>query len=171
MEPETEKKTSTTAIQMTRKSVASSRGASARTNGSSHGPSPAKRMGRKNQNGSTRWCISVVKRWKCSWMKKKRRNSGLAAETAMNHGDAMARKRRGPATGRRRLISPQSLFTRRKKKIAAPGSTRPISPLLSMAAAHAAQNQSMRPSRNATSAAARKTLTLISSVFTWPSST
>ncbi len=52
-------------------------------------------------------------------------------------------------------------------KSAAPGSTMPISPLLSTANAQATQKSSMWPIRNAITAADRNTLTLMSSVFTW----
>src|SRR5258708_38715438 len=57
-----------------------------------HGRNPAKRMGMKNHAGWTRRCDVVRKRSKCSCTKKKRANSGLDRETAMNHGMAMMAK-------------------------------------------------------------------------------
>src|SRR5258706_15474785 len=68
-----------------------------------HGRNPNARIGRKYHQAATRRCSVVRKRSKCSWMKKKRANSGLAAETAMNHGAAMAKKSGRPNSHSRRL--------------------------------------------------------------------
>src|SRR5690348_2333566 len=51
-----------------------------------HGRNPATNIGAKYHHAPVRRCSVVRKRSKCSWMKKKRANSGLRSDTRMNHG-------------------------------------------------------------------------------------
>ena len=74
---------------------------------------PAASTATKYHQGCTRWCISVVKRWKCSCTKKKCANSRFAADTAMNQGAAMARNSSAPGTMRRRRSSDPSRLSSR----------------------------------------------------------
>ena len=55
------------------------------------GTRAASKTGTKNQNGSWRSCTLVRYRSRCSRTKKKSKKSGLARQTAQNHGTVSAK--------------------------------------------------------------------------------
>src|SRR5215831_20215897 len=69
---------------------------------------PSARIGMKYHHAPSRRCSVVRKRVKCSWMKKKSKNSGLRSDTMTNHGAAIARKTSAPETRCSRRHNAQS---------------------------------------------------------------
>src|SRR6266550_1789184 len=73
-----------------------------------HGISPISNSGTKYHSAPVRRCSDVRKRSRCSWMKKKRANSGFLSETAMNQGADNTRSTASPATRWSRLQTVKS---------------------------------------------------------------
>src|SRR5437588_2347565 len=73
-----------------------------------HGISPTSNSGTKYHIAPGRRCSDVKNRSRCSWMKKKRANSGFLSETAMNQGADNARNTASPAARWRRFQTAKS---------------------------------------------------------------
>ena len=76
-----------------------------------HGSMASTSIGRKYHQPPSRRCTLLAKRAKCSRMKKKSKNSGLACCTSTNHGAAIAKKTSSPQPQRSRVSSRQSRCT------------------------------------------------------------
>src|SRR5450755_120438 len=74
----------------------------------SHGRIPVRKTGTKYHHAPSRCASLVRKRVKCSWIKKKPKNSVLLSDTAMNHGAAIVRKIIAPPMGCNLRHKPQS---------------------------------------------------------------